>query len=94
MNFIPNFSFQIDQSYMKTSIIIQRSMHLAAKPRKDYIFFKKKIHFPSLKEQNVPIITQIDENINKNSQLNFPYISISLKLIRETMFCLSTFYLG
>lgn len=65
MNFILDFSFQIDESYMKTSVIIQRSMHFVAKPSKDSIFLSKKIHFPSLKEQNVPIITQTDENINE-----------------------------
>lgn len=72
MNFILDFSFQIDQSYMKTSIIIQKSMCFVAKPSKDYIFVRKKIHFPSSKEQNVPIITQIDENINEKFSMKLP----------------------
>jgi len=50
MNFILDFSLQIDQSYKKTSIVFQRSMHFVAKPSKDPILSERKIIFQVLKE--------------------------------------------
>lgn len=81
MNFILDFFFQIDQSYMKTNSIIQRSMHFVPKPRKDYIFVRKEIYFPSLIEQNVPVITQIGENINEKISIKFPLHVHQYKII-------------
>lgn len=89
-----DFFFQIDQTYMNTTSVIQRSMHFVPKPRKYSIFVRKKIHFPSLIKQNVPVIAQIGiKNINKKSQLNFLYMYISLKSLFK-LFLLFTFYLG
>lgn len=71
-NFILDFFFQIDQSYMNTNSVTQRSMHFVPKPRKYSIFVRKKIHFPSLIDQNVPVITQIGKKINEKISIKFP----------------------
>lgn len=68
-DFILDFSFQLI-SYMKTSTIIQRSIHFVTKPSKDNILVRKKACFPSSKEKNVPKITQIDEDQNKNEKFS------------------------
>lgn len=67
MNFILDSFFQIDQSCMNINSVIQRSKYFVPKPRKSSIFVRKKIHFPSLIDQNVPVIIQIGKNMNEKN---------------------------